>query len=56
MKSSTLNRHGLLSFALSISLAGVLLPSAHAIPSFQSPDWRLPNPARPYEMTSGTVG
>jgi hypothetical protein len=31
------------------------LPFANAIPSFQSPDWRLPNPDKPYEMTSGTV-
>jgi hypothetical protein len=29
--------------------------SARAIPSFESPNWRLPNPDRPYEMTSGTV-
>jgi hypothetical protein len=49
-------RYGLISYALSISLAGALSPSARAIPSFQSPDWRLPNPDRPYEMTSGTVG
>jgi len=31
------------------------LPFANAIPSFQSLDSRLPNPALPYEMTGGTV-
>jgi hypothetical protein len=43
-------------FLLAVCLVSVVSLSAKAIPSFQSPDWRLPNPARPYEMTSGTVG
>jgi hypothetical protein len=42
----------LLSWFLSAALTS---NSAFAIPSFKSPDWRLPNPDRPYEMTSGTV-
>jgi hypothetical protein len=44
-----------MSFLLSLALAGVMSAPAEAIPSFESPDWRLPNPHRPYEMTSGTV-
>jgi hypothetical protein len=40
---------------VSILTAALLSTSALAIPSFESPDWRLPNPGRPYEMTSGTV-
>jgi hypothetical protein len=39
----------------SILAAAVLSTSALANPSFESPDWRLPNPDRPFEMTSGTV-
>jgi hypothetical protein len=44
-----------MSFLVFLSLASLMPAPAEAIPSFESPDWRLPNPDRPYEMTSGTV-
>ena len=40
---------------LSLVLTCSISSWALAIPSFQSTDNRLPNPGRPYEMTSGTV-
>jgi hypothetical protein len=55
MNTRASNRNDWVSFLLSLSLAGVMSAPAEAIPSFESPDWRLPNPDRPYEMTSGTV-
>ena len=55
MNTRASNQNGWLSFLLSLLLAGIMSAPARAIPSFQSPDWRLPNPDRPYEMTSGTV-
>lgn len=56
MKTITLRHHRGIAFLLAVYFAGILSLSANAIPSFQSSDWRQPNPARPYEMTSGTVG
>ena len=49
------NRNGWIPLLLCLLLAGVMVAPAKAIPSFESPEWRLPNPDRPYEMTSGTV-
>jgi hypothetical protein len=56
MKTTKLKQCRVIAFLLAVCLVSVLALSANAIPSFQSPDWRLPNPDRPYEMTSGTVG
>lgn len=55
MKAITPQQCRLIAFLFAVCLVGVLSLSASAIPSFQSSDWRLPNPDRPYEMTSGTV-
>jgi hypothetical protein len=55
MKPSKWNRCAWIELALSLCIAANLAPVAQAIPSFQSIDWRLPNPDRPYEMVSGTV-
>jgi hypothetical protein len=55
MKSKALFRSQLISHVLPCCLAGVLAVSASAIPSFPTIDNRLPNPDKPYEMTSGTV-
>ena len=55
MKTITLKKYCVTVFLLAVGLDSVLSQSASAIPSYQSPDWRLPNPDRPYEMTSGTV-
>ena len=55
MKTVALYRFRFVRNFCALCLVGISSPSASAIPSFQSPDWRLPNPDRPYEMTSGTV-
>ncbi len=55
MSTAALDRFGFaLCFVVSCFLA-FWARAAVAIPSFQSIDWRLPNPDRAYEMTSGTV-
>lgn len=55
MRSATLDRFGFVSCFVIVCLLGIWPRAAVAIPSFQSMDWRLPNPDRAYEMTSGTV-
>ena len=55
MKTVALYGFRFVAHFLALCLVGLSSPSASAIPSFTSVDWRLPNPDRPYEMTSGTV-
>jgi len=55
MEFNTPERGRLLTLVLSLFFPIILAASASAIPSFQSVDQRLPNPDRPYEMTSGTA-
>jgi hypothetical protein len=55
MRTNALNRFGFVSCFVVVCLLGIWPRAAVAIPSFQSIDWRLPNPERAYEMTSGTV-
>ncbi len=55
MHTNALDRFGFVSCFVIVCLLGIRPPAAVAIPSFQSIDWRLPNPDRAYEMTSGTV-
>jgi hypothetical protein len=54
MKNRDFTRCCFIALAFVSCLAG-RLPFANAIPSFQSLDSRLPNPARPYEMVGRTV-
>jgi hypothetical protein len=54
-KPVALNGFRFVAHFLAMGLVGLSSNSATAIPSFTSVDWRLPNPDRPYEMTSGTV-
>jgi len=43
------------SVLLSLCFAVTMAPRSAALDSFRSIDNRLPNPDRPYDMTSGTV-
>jgi hypothetical protein len=55
MRTNALDRSGFVSCFVIVCLLGLWPRAAVAIPSFQSIDWRLPNPDRAFEMTSGTV-
>ena len=55
MNTYAWHRYCVASVLLSLWLVGLFCTSAAAIPAFNSIDIRLPNPDRPYEMTSGTA-